>query len=95
MNFTVGEGTTTFDDGDLVSHTITCEDGDTCKLVDPAARCPAATDFVSFPITFGTPATAPDRPPTAVHATAGNQQAAVSWTAPVRHRRQAASPATR
>ena len=81
MNFKVGEGTTTFDDGDLVSHTITCMDGDTCKLV-LLLQVPSAADFVSFPITFGTPATAPD-PPTAVNATAGNQQASVSWTAPV------------
>ena len=80
LSFTLGEGTTTFDDGDLVSHTITCEDGDTCKLVI-LLQVPGATDYADFPVTFGTPKTPPSQP-TAVHATAGNQQADVSWTAP-------------
>jgi hypothetical protein len=80
LSFTLGEGTTTFQDGDLVSHTITCEDGDTCKLVIQL-QVPGATDYADFPVTFGTPKTAPSAP-TGVHATAGNQKATVSWTAP-------------
>ena len=80
LSFTLGEGTTTFEDGDLVSHTITCEDGDTCKLVI-LLQVPGATDYADFPVTFGTPKTPPSQP-TAAHATAGNQQADVSWTAP-------------
>jgi large repetitive protein len=82
MMFKVGEGTTTFDDEDLNSHTITCEDGDTCKLA-VLLQVPNATDFVGFPITFGTPIVAgPPGAPTGVSASAGNGQASVSWTAP-------------
>ena len=80
MTFSVGVGTTTFNDEDLVSHTITCDATHACKLV-VLLSVPGNTDFVSFPISFGAAATAPGAPGTP-SAVAGNASAVVSWTAP-------------
>ncbi len=80
MTFAVGVGTTTFQDEDLNSHTITCDATHVCKLV-VLLSVPGDTDFVSFPISFGAAATAPGAPGTP-SAVAGNAQATVSWSAP-------------
>ncbi len=76
MDFAIGEGTTTFNDEDLVSHTITCQAGITCKLAISLA-VPGANDYVSFPVQF---AGAPDAP--AVSATPGESSGTINWTAP-------------
>ena len=76
LDFAIGEGTTTFLDGDLVSHTVTCQSGTTCKLAI-SLSVPAANDYVSFPVQF---AGAPDAP--AVSATPGESSGTINWTAP-------------
>ena len=80
MSFAVGVGTTTFNDEDLNSHTITCDATHVCKLV-VRLSVPSADDYVSFPISFGAAATAPGAP-AAPSAVAGNGSAQVSWSAP-------------
>jgi len=76
MDFAIGEGTTTFTDGDLVSHTVTCQAGITCKLAISLA-VPGANDYVSFPVQFAGP---PDAP--AVTATPGESSGTINWTPP-------------
>ncbi len=76
LDFTVGVGTTTFTDGDLVSHTVQCDSTTTCKLVVGLA-VPGAADYESFLLQF---AGAPDDP--AVTSTPGDAAGTVNWTAP-------------
>jgi hypothetical protein len=76
LDFTVGTGTTTFTDGDLVSHTITCDHTNVCKLV-VALAVPGASDYVSFLLNFaGTPGDP------VVSSTPGDSSGTINWTAP-------------
>ncbi len=76
LDFAAGVGTTTFTDGDLNSHTITCDSTHACKLTVSLAVT-GGNDYVSFPLAF---AGAPDAP--SVGATPGESSGTINWTAP-------------
>jgi len=77
MDFAAGVGTTTFTDGDLVSHTISCYSTTSCKLT-LALSVPGGFNYVSFPLQFAS--TAPGD--VVASSVAGDGAGTVNWAPP-------------